>query len=647
MKKLKETIKNIMKEESEYQTFFKKALEKSGKSIPQMSDEEKKAFFNKIDAAWDGKGEKNEELVGNQHKLDIDGDGEIEASDLAALRAGKKKEESVNEDYDGPAILKLGDKNLLKVGEKITINTDGKKKEYKVVKSNGNGDFVLHIVKESVNEAKTYSNKFVSWFTGTVLNTVKHPKYGKHQLTPEQIASSPGEYKDKLFKAIEKAVKNGDITPDMIKKNESVNEGIGTIALGVAGGLLLLKVLKFVVKKVLGAIGTNVPLPKEKLHKITDELFEKVLVTGGKIDMMNVKALRSVIKEMIDKGQITTLSQITKVIEKASKEEPKNESVNEVTHTFTSGQWVAWHNTPKGKKYYNTFKSGKAAQDWALKNNGGAMPKKDWDEKEAKYAVESVNEEMDTITKEKWAKTHKDYKMMRNGVPHILKMVNGATTLVPVKIVKETQTVSENFSSSDVEKIKGAVEGASSFMGIGAQLKKLGMKYDFSTSPLPVYMIKKGAKTFVLVNKKYAEDPQFVVGDTAGGLLEGKINEGKDVKASTVKAGDKISLSDKYNPSGINTPFTVKSIEKKDGYITFKGDSPKNVLKVKETSPVALHESKINEGNAFGAAVTKAKKEGLKEFEFNGKKYKVKKGSYEKNESAKKLAEKSEVVTKK
>ena len=92
---LKETLRNIMKEESDYQTFFKAALEKAGKSIPSMSDDEKKAFFNKIDAAWDGKGEKNEELTGNQHKLDIDGDGEIEASDLAALRA--KKDESVTE----------------------------------------------------------------------------------------------------------------------------------------------------------------------------------------------------------------------------------------------------------------------------------------------------------------------------------------------------------------------------------------------------------------------------------------------------------------------------------------------------------------------------------------------------------------------
>ena len=94
---IKDTLRTVMAEETEYQIFFKKALEKAGKSIPSMSDEEKKEFFNKIDAAWNAKGEKNEDLKGNQHKLDVDGDGEIEASDLAALRAGKKKEESVNE----------------------------------------------------------------------------------------------------------------------------------------------------------------------------------------------------------------------------------------------------------------------------------------------------------------------------------------------------------------------------------------------------------------------------------------------------------------------------------------------------------------------------------------------------------------------
>jgi hypothetical protein len=75
---------------------------------------------------------------------------------------------------------------------------------------------------ESVNEGKTYSNKFAAWFTGTVLNSVKHPTYGKHQLTADQIANAPADYKNKLFKAIELAVKNGDITPDNIRKNESL-----------------------------------------------------------------------------------------------------------------------------------------------------------------------------------------------------------------------------------------------------------------------------------------------------------------------------------------------------------------------------------------------------------------------------------------
>jgi len=87
---IKDTLRAVMAEETEYQTFFKKALEKAGKSIPSMSDEEKKEFFNKIDAAWNAKGEKNEALKGDQHKLDVDGDGDIEADDLADLRAGKK-----------------------------------------------------------------------------------------------------------------------------------------------------------------------------------------------------------------------------------------------------------------------------------------------------------------------------------------------------------------------------------------------------------------------------------------------------------------------------------------------------------------------------------------------------------------------------
>ena len=93
--RLKEIIKGVMTEENEYQAFFQKALDKAGKSIPSMSEEEKKAFFDKIDSAWNGKGEKNEELIGGQKKLDVDKDGDIGSDDLADLRAGNKVSESV------------------------------------------------------------------------------------------------------------------------------------------------------------------------------------------------------------------------------------------------------------------------------------------------------------------------------------------------------------------------------------------------------------------------------------------------------------------------------------------------------------------------------------------------------------------------
>jgi hypothetical protein len=118
--------------------------------------------------------------------------------------------------------------------------------------------------------------------------------------------------------------------------------------------------------------------------------------------------------------------------------------------------------------------------------------------------------------------------------------------------------VNEGVSSADMDKIKGAVEAANSFMSVGSELKKLGMKYTFATEPLPIYIIQPTPNNKVaIVNKKYATKPDFVVGDIAVGIMESK--------------------------------------------------SPKPV----------------NEGRAFINAARKAKKEGLTEFEFNGKKYPV------------------------
>ncbi len=121
---LKELIKQVVKEENDYQEMFKAMLDRTGKSIESMSDTEKKAFFNAVDKAAKAKSEGklrgyNEsdggysadtsgmesdvdgqvssefskalssvaELTDKQKQIDTDKDGEIVGSDLAALRA--------------------------------------------------------------------------------------------------------------------------------------------------------------------------------------------------------------------------------------------------------------------------------------------------------------------------------------------------------------------------------------------------------------------------------------------------------------------------------------------------------------------------------------------------------------------------------
>jgi len=92
---LKELIRQVVKEENDYQQLFKHMLDRTGKSITDMSDDEKKKFFNAVDTAYKAKSEgkltgyNEAELSAGQKKLDVDGDGEIEGSDLAALRNKK------------------------------------------------------------------------------------------------------------------------------------------------------------------------------------------------------------------------------------------------------------------------------------------------------------------------------------------------------------------------------------------------------------------------------------------------------------------------------------------------------------------------------------------------------------------------------
>jgi len=53
------------------------------------------------------------------------------------------------------------------------------------------------------------------------------------------------------------------------EENENLQEGVGTVALGIMLAYAGLKVLKFVAKKVVGAIGKNVELEPSKLKKVS------------------------------------------------------------------------------------------------------------------------------------------------------------------------------------------------------------------------------------------------------------------------------------------------------------------------------------------------------------------------------------------
>jgi hypothetical protein len=420
---LRTIVGEVLQEEKDYQSFFKAMLKKHGVSSPDefKSDEEKKSFFNKVEDAWKGVSErlqsiKEDELTAKQQKIDLNKNGKVDGDDLSKLRAGTKTEAElsaaqqkidlnkngkvdgddlsklragaktegeestsltkilskegetlvksgagkmynitkVNEDYDGPAVLKTGDKNALKVGEKITINSGGKKKEYKVVKSNGNGDFVLHLV-ESVNEGKLNEEAKPILKPGTKVK-LRGGKSGKIVRFDGKTPGSP-------FYIVDIGQYYSIEVPAYELETESVNEEVSD-------------------KKVDAKLIAN----KMRKNQSTKAFADKV----EKMGKVSHKDLEKMLPDYVSGGIITNLFK---------------ESI-----------------------------------------------------KEGKY-------------------------------------------------------------DADLDKIEAAVKNALSFMNVGAELRKAGIKYDFSTSMIPMYMIKVSGTLIAIVNKKHANGPERVVNDIAIGVL--------------------------------------------------------------------------------------------------------------------------------
>ena len=161
------------------------------------------------------------------------------------------------------------------------------------------------------------------------------------------------------------------------------------------------------------------------------------------------------------------------------------------------------------------------------------------------------------------------------------------------------ESISEAVSSKDLEAIKGAVENASSFMSVGSELKKLGMRYIFATSPMPVYIVQdKSGNRVGIVNKKYATKPDFVVGDIAVGVMENTLKEGlfQDIMRA-VKKGD-----GPFTLVVIKNNKVIKQVEVKTpqaipaNYSSLLKDFPNTRIRIEDaTGKIVMGES-VNEG---------------------------------------------------
>lgn len=175
--RIKEIVRETIVEENEYQTFFQKCLEKAGKSIPNMGEQEKKDFFNKIDSAWQSRGEKRGKV--KEKVLPTKSSPVFEAKPIEISTA--KHIASVG-DYgnDYMTVFKKAKDNKIRK----YLATIGEKGFRELLYRN---DLEKYIFGESVNEAKLYSvnphpigkaKYSIDWYDGKSKNKDGSPQIG-------------------------------------------------------------------------------------------------------------------------------------------------------------------------------------------------------------------------------------------------------------------------------------------------------------------------------------------------------------------------------------------------------------------------------------------------------------------------------------
>ena len=109
-----------------------------------------------------------------------------------------------------------------------------------------------------------------------------------------------------------------------IMEQQRVDEGFFTIALSVAAGIFIFKIAVGVLKGFIRQFGLRVKIPKDKLLKINDQVWDKVRKESissstTAIDIIEIEVMRKEFAKKIESGEITTIKQITDILKKVAK----------------------------------------------------------------------------------------------------------------------------------------------------------------------------------------------------------------------------------------------------------------------------------------------------------------------------------------
>jgi hypothetical protein len=120
---------------------------------------------------------------------------------------------------------------------------------------------------------------------------------------------------DAVKKAKDAGEKEFEFQGKTYKVEESIDEGVGTIALGIMLAWAGLKLLKAVAKKVIGNIASNIEIAPDKLKQLTSELGMKVAQeTGNGAALVLGSFLKIDLDKKIDSGEIKTVNELEKAM---------------------------------------------------------------------------------------------------------------------------------------------------------------------------------------------------------------------------------------------------------------------------------------------------------------------------------------------